>query len=117
MGSMIMAKVKTEYECSLELADNLIGGKWKLRILWHLIGDKKRFSDLRRDFPDITQKILTQQLRELEDNDLIHREVYPVFPPRVEYSLTEEGQRLIPVLKQLCDWSSNYADNHDIKIK
>lgn len=112
-----MAKVKIEYDCSLELADNLIGGKWKLRILWHLIENKKRFSDLRQELPGITQKILTQQLRELEDNDLIHREVYPVFPPRVEYSLTEEGQRLIPVLKQLCDWSSNYADNHEIKIK
>ncbi|HEX2949079.1 MAG TPA: helix-turn-helix domain-containing protein, partial [Armatimonadota bacterium] len=88
--------------CPMEMALNLIGGKWKALILWHLGKSTLRFSELKRLMPAITQKMLTQQLRELEADDIVHREVYPVIPPHVEYSLTEHGRTLLPILADLC---------------
>lgn len=93
------------YSCTVELALQVIGGKWKPVILYHLAEDGAlRFSELRRIMPTITQKMLTQQLRELEADGLVHREVYPQVPPKVEYSLTEFGKSVFPVLEQLCQW-------------
>ena len=84
--------------CPVEATLELIGGKYKALILWHLSQGILRFSELRQVIKGATPKMLTQQLRELEANGLVHREVYPVIPPKVEYSLTETGRSLMPVL-------------------
>lgn len=112
-----MAELQTTYTCALELTMDLIGGKWKLIILWHLLQGPVRFNELKRLLPGITQKMLTNQLRELEEKGIIHREVYPQVPPKVEYSLTECGRELQPLLESMCLWSNNYAKNHNIVIK
>ena len=93
-----------EDNCPVEATLELIGGKYKALILWHLSQGILRFSELRQVIKGATPKMLTQQLRELEANGLVHREVYPVIPPKVEYSLTERGKSLIPILDQMCDW-------------
>ena len=93
-----------EDNCPVEATLELIGGKYKALILWHLSQGILRFSGLRQVIKGATPKMLTQQLRELEANGLVHREVYPVIPPKVEYSLTERGKSLIPILDQMCDW-------------
>ncbi|MFD2334587.1 winged helix-turn-helix transcriptional regulator [Cohnella sp. GCM10020058] len=97
--------------CEKELTLAVIGGKWKLIILWHLgLEGTKRFSELKKLIPHITQKMLTNQLRELEEDQLVSRKVYPVVPPRVEYTLTEYGESLIPVLKMMYNWGKNYGE-------
>ena len=94
--------------CPVEATLELIGGKYKALILWHLAESKLRYSQLRQSIAGITPKMLTQQLRELESKDLIHREVFPIVPPKVEYSLTELGRSLIPILVAMRDWGSGY---------
>ena len=111
-----MKQIKTHYDCSLELAMELVGGKWKLVLLWQLLGGAKRFSELKRKLGDITQKMLTLQLRELEAAGLLTRTVYPVIPPHVEYSLTERGMELALVLRGLCAWSGKYAVEKGITL-
>lgn len=106
---MITFKNK-EYQCSMELTLDLIGGKWKSLILWHLGENTLRFSELRKSLPQVTQKMLTQQLRELEDDGLVKRYIYTQVPPKVEYSLTETGRSLLPILATLCDWGINYVN-------
>ncbi len=100
-----------EYICGVAVTLDLIGGKWKGVILWHLSHKTLRFSQLKRRLSGITQKMLTQQLRELERDGLIHRKVYAEVPPRVEYSLTDLGHTLQPTLQQMCDWGKTYIDN------
>lgn len=112
-----MAELQTTYNCALELTMDLIGGKWKLIILWHLLDGPIRFNELKRLLPGITQKMLTNQLRELEEKGIIHREVYPQVPPKVEYSLTTYGVKLEPLLHCMCSWSNDYAKDHHINIK
>lgn len=90
--------------CPVETTLKLIGDKWKVLILRDLFEGTKRFNELKKSLTGVTQKMLTQQLRELESNQIIHREVYPVVPPKVEYSLTELGQSLKPVLDSLTEW-------------
>ena len=87
----------------------IIGGKWKILILYHLCTGTQRFNELRRLLPDITQRMLTLQLRELEDDGIVHREVYPQVPPKVEYSLTAFGKTLIPVIEVMDAWGKQYA--------
>ncbi len=94
----------------MELTIDLIGGKWKSLILWRLINTTLRFSELRNLIPQATAKMLTQQLRDLENNGLIFRKVYPVVPPKVEYSLTEWGQTVIPILNIMCSWGTDFMD-------
>lgn len=94
--------------CPVEATLELIGGKYKALILWHLSEGKLRFSELRRAIANATPKMLTQQLRELEAQNLISREVFPVVPPKVEYSLTELGKSLMPILVAMRDWGANY---------
>lgn len=94
--------------CPVEATLSLIGDKWKVLILRDLFTGTKRFSELKKSLTSITQKMLTQQLRDLEQNGLIHREVYPVVPPKVEYSLTSLGLTLKPVLNSLEEWGTNY---------
>lgn len=99
--------------CPVEATLDLIGGKYKALILWNLSDGKLRFSELRSRIKKATPKMLTQQLRELETEDLIHREVFPVIPPKVEYSLTETGRSLMPILVAMRDWGASYLRSKD----
>lgn len=101
--------------CPVAATLNLIGGKYKALILWHLADDTLRFSELRKRISGATAKMLTQQLRELEQDSLIHREVYPVIPPKVEYSLTQLGKSLMPILVEMRDWGAQYLRSRDIE--
>jgi DNA-binding HxlR family transcriptional regulator len=92
----------------VETTLRVIGGKWKPLILWLLKDEKKRFSQLKKEIHAITQKMLTQQLRELEHDAIITRTVYPEIPPRVEYSITPYGKTLEPVLQSMCDWGQTH---------
>lgn len=92
--------------CPVAATLKLIGGKYKALLLWHLAGKVLRFNELRRLVPEATPKMLTQQLRELEQDGLIERKVYPVVPPKVEYSLTALGESLLPILQAMYDWGS-----------
>ena len=92
--------------CPVSATIRLIGGKYKALLLWHLTGRTLRFSQLHRLVPEATPKMLTQQLRELEEDGLIVRTVYPVVPPRVEYSLTPLGESLFPILEAMYRWGS-----------
>ena len=93
--------------CPVNATLELIGGKYKALILWHLSQGKLRFSELSKRIT-ATPKMLTQQLRELEEKQLILRKIYPVIPPKVEYSLTETGRSLLPVLVAMRDWGTDY---------
>lgn len=101
--------------CPVEATLELIGGKYKALILWHLSEGKLRFSELRKVITNATPKMLTQQLRELEAQKLIHREVFPIIPPKVEYSLTELGQSLMPILVAMRDWGAGYLRSQDME--
>jgi DNA-binding HxlR family transcriptional regulator len=94
--------------CPVTTTLSVIGGKWKPIILWIIRDRKKRFGEIKRLIPSITQKMLTQQLRELEQDGIIHREVHPVVPPKVEYSLTDYGHTLTPVLNAMADWGETH---------
>jgi len=107
----IMIYREKEYKCGIDVALAVVGGKWKASILWHLAQDTMRFSDLQRLFTDTTRKMLTQQLRELEADGLVHREVYPQVPPKVEYSLTGKGTTIIPMLNLMCEWGQGYLQD------
>lgn len=103
-----MEKAKQcEHFCPVTATISVIGGKWKPIILWMLWSDTLRFSELKRMIPGVTQKMLTQQLRELERDAIVHREVYPVVPPKVEYSLTEKGRTLGPTLQAMASWGND----------
>ncbi len=101
--------------CPVETTLELIGGKYKALILWRLSEGTLRFSELHKAITNATPKMLTQQLRELESQALIHREVFPVIPPRVEYSLTELGKSLMPVLMAMRDWGADYFLSKNIE--
>lgn len=101
--------------CPVETTLELIGGKYKALILWHLSEKTLRFSELRKLINRATPKMLTQQLRELETQALIHREVYPIIPPKVEYSLTELGRSLMPVLMSMRDWGADYMRTKNLE--
>ena len=96
---------KREFNCPVDATISLIGV-----ILWHLKGNTLRYSELHRRIPKATDKMLAQQLRELEQDGLIKRVVYPVVPPKTEYSLTPEGETLYPVLDAMCDWGAKHMD-------
>lgn len=100
--------INKNYNCPVEAAVDLIGGKYKAVILWHLMGKTLRYSELHRLVARATDKMLAQQLRELERDGLISRKVYPVVPPKTEYSLTEFGRTLAPILDALCEWGKGY---------
>jgi DNA-binding HxlR family transcriptional regulator len=98
-----------EFNCEKELTLAVIGGKWKMLILWHLGKEgTKRFNELKTLMPGITQRMLVNQLRELESDFIVHREVYPVVPPKVEYSLTDQGRTLMPILESMYEWGKDY---------
>jgi len=105
---------KTDH-CPVSSTLELIGGKYKALILWHLSESTLRFSELKKAISGATAKMLTQQLRELEDEDLISRVVYPIIPPKVEYSLTELGKSLLPILVAMRDWGANYLRSKNLE--
>jgi len=92
------------YFCPVTATISVIGGKWKPIILWILLSETHRFGELKRKIPKITQKMLTQQLREMERDGIVHRKVYAIVPPKVEYSLTENGSSLSPIMQAMADW-------------
>jgi DNA-binding HxlR family transcriptional regulator len=100
-------------KCPAETTLDVIGGRWKVPILWHLFKGTLRFSELRRGLEGVTQKMLAQQLRELESDGIVNRKVYPQVPPKVEYSLTGEGQSLKPVVEAMCKWGKARGDGRE----
>lgn len=98
------------YGCAVEATADIIGGKWKAVILYYLFDGTKRFNELRRLLPEVTQRMLTLQLRELEQDGIVHREIYKEIPPKVEYSLTEFGKSLGPIIVQMLDWGEMYME-------
>ncbi|MFV0627213.1 MAG: winged helix-turn-helix transcriptional regulator [Alphaproteobacteria bacterium] len=97
--------------CEIEVTIRMIGGKYKAMILYFLANEKiMRFGEIKANIKHISQKTLTNQLRELEEDDLVLRKVYPEVPPKVEYSLTKKGKSLIEILEKMCDWGAEYAD-------
>jgi DNA-binding HxlR family transcriptional regulator len=98
------------YNCPVEAAVDVFGGKWKALILWWLQERTWRFAELRRQIPGITEKMLTQQLRELETDGIVDRRIYPTVPPKVEYSLTEYGRSLKRALREICNWGHRHME-------
>ena len=107
--------MEEQKNCPVESTLELIGGKYKALILWHLSDSTLRFSELRKAISGATAKMLTQQLRELETQNLVHREVFPVIPPKVEYSLTDLGRSLLPILVAMRDWGANYLKTKNLE--
>jgi DNA-binding HxlR family transcriptional regulator len=101
---------RMEIECPVELTLDVIGGKWKGATLFHLIDGPRRFGELRRDLPRVSQRMLTLQLREMEADGLVHREIFPEVPPHVEYSLTDFGQTLVPMILAMKAWGSAHRE-------
>jgi DNA-binding HxlR family transcriptional regulator len=104
----IMAEKKQLPACPVETTISLMGDKWKILIMRDLLTGTKRFGELRKSLGSITQKVLTQHLRAMEQSGLVHRKVYAEVPPRVEYSLTETGMSLKPIHDALCKWGEEY---------
>ena len=98
-----------EYKCPVAVTLDIFNDRWKLAIIWHLLDGDKRFKDLHEIISEITQKTLTIKLKELEEKNIIHREVFAEVPPKVEYSLTPIGQKLKPVLKEMYKWGIDYV--------
>jgi DNA-binding HxlR family transcriptional regulator len=104
-----------KYNCPMELAVHLISGKWKVVILWNLAEGALRFTELKRRFPEVSEKVLTAQLRSLEKDGLVVRTVYPEVPVRVEYALSSFGQSLVPILQEINNWGTGFHSRTDIQ--
>jgi DNA-binding HxlR family transcriptional regulator len=102
--------------CPVKLTASIIGGKWKPTLLFHLEGRTRRFCELQRLIPGLTKKMLTQHLRELERDEIVHRKVYAEVPPRVEYSLTRHGESLKPILKLMSSWGTRHRARYGVTI-
>ena len=99
-----------EFKCSVGVTLDIFNDKWKMSVIWHLLDSDKRFKALHEDIPEITQKTLTVKLKELESKNIIRREVFPVVPPKVVYSLTPIGEKLRPVLESMFNWGIDYVE-------
>lgn len=106
-------KIPLNLNCGLDLAGEVLFGKWKIRLLWFINEGNKRPSELQRKIPDASRRVLNVQLKELEEHELVSKVIYPVVPPKVEYSLTEFGQTLIPVISMLGNW----GDKHEERLR
>ncbi|MDR1028777.1 MAG: helix-turn-helix transcriptional regulator [Clostridiales Family XIII bacterium] len=104
------------YNCPVDATIDMIGGKYKSLILWHLIDATLRFGELHKLIPQATPKMLTQQLRELEADSLIARTVYPVVPPKVEYALTDLGRSIQPILSAMYEWGADYLTRNGLQV-
>jgi DNA-binding HxlR family transcriptional regulator len=98
--------MKKNYGCPVQATINTLSGKWKVQIVWHLSFRPLRFSELRRTLGKVSEKVLTEQLRQLERDSVVLRTTAPTVPPQVTYSLHPEGEKLIPMMESLCDWGS-----------
>ncbi|SDX39451.1 transcriptional regulator, HxlR family [Salimicrobium album] len=108
-GTAMNEHIKPD-QCQVQEAIGILVGKWKPIILLHLMKEgTQRFSELKREIPEITQKMLTKQLRELEAEGIVDRKVYPEIPPKVEYSITEYGKELQPILEAMHEWGEKHA--------
>ncbi len=106
---MSVRNPQMKVQCPMEYTLSIMGGKWKLVILWQLTNSGvRRYGEIKKSVSGITHKMLSQQLKELESDGLIHRQEYHQIPPKVEYSLTDKGTSLIPVLRTMCDWGRNH---------
>lgn len=99
-----------EFKCSVAVTLDIFNDKWKMSIIWHLLDSNKRFKELHKEIPEITQKTLTVKLKDLESKNIIHREVFPEVPPKVVYSLTQIGKKLRPVLESMFNWGIEYVE-------
>lgn len=108
--TMYKKKIPLSLNCGLDLIGEVLYGKWKIRLLWFIHEGYKRPSELQRKIPDASRRVLNIQLRELEEHELITKKIYPVVPPKVEYSLTEFGKTLIPVISALGQWGDEYQE-------
>lgn len=99
-----------EYKCSVAVTLDIFNDRWKLAIIWHLLESDKRFKDLHEDISEITQKTLTVKLKELEEKNIINREVFAQVPPKVVYSLSSTGKKLQPVLQEMYQWGIDYVE-------
>lgn len=111
-----MQDEQAEAQCPVRATVRLLGGKYKSIILWELCGGTMRFSEIQARIPEATGKMLTKQLRELEADGLVSRKVYPVVPPRTEYSLTEFGRTSIPLLRSMIEWGTEYLVRNGIPV-
>jgi DNA-binding HxlR family transcriptional regulator len=102
------------YHCALDVTMDFIGGKWKAVVLWYLRNCHKRFGELKKLIPDITEKMLSLQLKQLEKDGIVQRKIYPEVPPRVEYSMTKKGETILPVLEALAEWGRNTAKKEGV---
>jgi DNA-binding HxlR family transcriptional regulator len=100
--------MKDHYGCPVQAAINVLSGKWKVQIVWHLGFGQMRFAQMRKKLKKVSEKVLTDQLRQLETDDVIQRHVSGSVPPAVTYSLNAEGRKLIPLMENLCDWGSKH---------
>jgi len=112
-----MAEQKKMAPHPVEVTLSIIGGKWKPLIVFYLLSGTKRFNEVRRFLPQATQQMLTLQLRELEQAGVLHRHVYAQVPPKVEYSLTELGQSIEPILRQMCSWGEWYSEQMGLEFQ
>ncbi len=103
-----------EYTCPVAITLDIFNDRWKLAVIWYLLDGAKRFKELHEDIHEISQKTLIVKLKELEEKNIIEREVFAEVPPKVIYSLTPIGKKLKPVLKSMYDWGSDYADKANI---
>ena len=113
----MLSDMKELINCPAERAIYFLGGKWKIRILFTLFNNKKvRFNELKKVLKTVTQQMLSKQLKELETDGIVHRKVHQVVPPKVEYSLTEFGLSVIPILKSFSDWSRKNTRTISLKL-
>ncbi|CAM4065070.1 transcriptional regulator, HxlR family [Pedobacter westerhofensis] len=110
---MYERKILPYLNCGLDLVGEVLYGKWKLRILWFINEGNKRPSELQRQIPDVSRRVLNIQLKELEEHELVTRKIYPIMPPKVEYNLTDFGRTLIPVINTIGLW----GDQHQERLK
>ncbi|MGE9311093.1 winged helix-turn-helix transcriptional regulator [Niabella sp. CJ426] len=110
---MYERKIIPNLNCGLDLIGEVLYGKWKIRLLWFIHQGHQRPSELQRKIPDATRRVLNMQLKELEDHELIQKKIYAVVPPKVEYSLTEFGKTLVPVIAMLGTW----GDDHEKRLR
>lgn len=108
---MYERKTVPSLNCGLDLIGEVLYGKWKIRLLWFISEGHKRPSELQRKIPDAARRVLNIQLKELEEHNLVTRKVYPVVPPKVEYSLTEFGKTLIPVIAAMGSWAEKHQEH------
>mgnify|MGYP003643890002 CR=1 FL=1 len=110
---MYERKILPNLNCGLDLIAEVLYGKWKIRLIWFINEGNKRPSELQRKIPDASRRVLNIQLKELEEQELVTKKIYAVVPPKVEYSLTDFGKSLIPLIASLGEW----GDKHEVKLR